>query len=119
MKPTEFMIGDWYYWKAEGKKYPLQVTKETFALADEDIANFQSIPITPEILENNGFIGKIAISGSSIYFYPLNDKVYLYKNGVYAIGKNVWQDIYLTNCEYVHQLQHILKDLQIEKEIVI
>jgi hypothetical protein len=41
MKVTELQIGDWYTWEAEGKKYPMQVTKETFGLSDKDIAAYE------------------------------------------------------------------------------
>lgn len=129
MKPEELMIGDWYYWEAEGKKYPLQVTKETFALADEDIANFQPIPITPEILEKNGFFyneqqgvyHRIPADGYAIEQDEEDKEMFYFELYVY----NPWND-YGWHCfapmRYVHQLQHLVKSidiLEIKKGIIV
>ena len=72
MKVEELMIGDWYWWEAEGKKYPMQVTKDSFRLFDEDISNFEPIPLTPEILEKNGFVNSyidVSLNKDSVYKY--------------------------------------------------
>jgi hypothetical protein len=125
MKKEELMIGDWYSWEAEGKKYYFQVTEETFSLLDDDVFNFQAVPLTPEIIEKNGFqhfqmnfscclwnvfeitsVLHIAICGEIIMFgYYLSDK-----DGNDTI-------IPLFNIRYVHQLQHALKLCEIEKTI--
>lgn len=116
MSAEELMIDYWYYWEAEGKKYPMQVTKDTFKLSDEDIFNFQPIPLTPEILEKNGFEG--------------------IKEGKFPSLRNCYNDIIFQleeikekgNCKilyifknipilYVHELQHALKLCRIYKEI--
>lgn len=111
MKVEDLMIGDWYYWEAEGKKYPMQVTKDTFKLSDEDISNFQPIPLTPEIIEKYGFIYRGLPSQqywelNNLFIY--NDKPYYMFCGCRSI------DLY-----YVHDLQHILKLCEIDKEIVV
>jgi hypothetical protein len=118
MKVTELMIGDWVYLYGD----PIKINIDDLGVIDRDDTydngeHCRPIPLTAEILEKNGFIGKTAISGSSLYFYPLNDKVYWYKGGIYAIGENVWQDVYITSCEYVHQLQQTLRLVGIKKEI--
>lgn len=72
MKVEELMIDDWYWWEAEGKKYLLQVVKNTFTLSDEDISNFQPIPLTPEILKKNGFVNSYideSLNKDSVYKY--------------------------------------------------
>ena len=55
MKAKELRIGDWYQYEDNGEKHYAQVTKETFALPDEDLAKFEPIPITREFLLNNDF----------------------------------------------------------------
>ena len=122
MKVTDLMIGDWYTWEAEGKKYPFQVTKETFKLLDEDIANFQPIPLSEEILIKNKFInlGEYEI-GVSPYGYTMYLIENYYKNYVLAIDSFNDSDkyVYLNVCNYIHELQHALKLYKIEKEIVL
>lgn len=130
MKVEELMTGDWYYWEADGKKYPLQVTKETFKLSDEDIANFQPIPSTQEILEKNFTMYDLE------YFIPEypnhnpkeNDyfSIYHYK-GLSCIWKTEYiedffneedsKSVCITSIKYVHDLQHFLKSCVINKEI--
>ena len=130
MKQEELMVGDWYYWEAEGKKYPLQVTKETFALADEDIANFQAIPLTVEILEKNGFV-----ANKHVYPYPYYE--YMNEDGKLKVGfafpqgnktsyKEPWicidsKYVFVEHlpCVFVHQLQHALRLCGIPKEIIL
>lgn len=116
MKVEDLMIGDWYWWEAEGKKYPMQVTKDTFRLSDEDISNFQPIPLTPEILEKNGLT-------NDPYGCHFKEDEYMAleisveEEGVYwTISYNEYSILKL---KYVHQLQHALKLCGIDKEIII
>lgn len=132
MKVEDLMIGDWYYWEADGKKYPLQVTKDTFKLSDEDISNFQPIPLTQEILEKNFTMYDLE------YFIPeypnhnpeANDYFSIYYNrhsGLSTIWKWEYVDGFYSDLEtrcasivsikYVHDLQHFLKSCVINKEI--
>lgn len=123
MKPTELMIGDWYYWEAEGKKYPLQVTKETFALADEDIANFEPVPINPDILEKNGFVQ----CGEDSLYPQYNECTYRFSDNrghVVILEYIGWGHGYynvhdITTIHDVHELQHIFKIKKIKREIVV
>lgn len=132
MKVEDLMIGDWYYWEAEGKKYPMQVTKDTFKLSDEDISNFQPIPLTQEILEKNFTIYDLE------YFIPeypnhnpeANDYFSIYYNkhsGISTIWKTEYIEEFYSDVETksvcivsihdVHDLQHFLKSCVIDKEI--
>ena len=131
MKIEDLMIGDWYYWEAEGKKYPMQVTKDTFRLSDEDISNFQPIPLTQEILEKNFIMYDLE------YFIPeypnhnpeANDhfSIYHYKGLSYIWKTEYIEDFYgdesksvcVTSMKYVHDLQHFLKSCVINKEIIL
>lgn len=92
----------------------------------------EPIPLTKEILEKTGF--KFKKNGFGLYSYRLvdgNDKVYL--NGTFTELEytNVCRNYddpdevnYGSNMEFpkpleLHQLQNILRDLGIEKEIII
>ena len=75
------------------------------------------IPITPEILEANGFT-RYSVVHFNLQQWVLNEgngcRVSLYqdvKSGKWAI-KDFWID-------YVHELQHILRLCKIEKEIML
>ena len=134
MKVEELMTGDWYYWEAEGKKYPMQVTKDTFKLSDEDISNFQPIPLTKDILEKNFTMYDLE------YFIPeypdhnpeSNDYFSIYHNKHHMVS-SIWKTEYIedfggeedtksvciTSIKYVHDLQHFLKSCEIDKELII
>ena len=115
MSTEDLMIGDWYWWEAEGKKYPLQVTKDTFKLSDEDISNFQPIPLTNEILEKNGFEKlnnkiRLSLECDDFYFsyYSTNHMTVYNKNTGTLVHKVI---------NYVHELQHAIVFCEIDKEI--
>lgn len=119
MKTTELMIGDWYYWEAEGKKYPMQVTKDTFRLSDEDISNFQPISLTHEILEENGF--KADPSNTRMLFRHDNYRLcYYFNSGNHFSSFNIINGSLVQKIIVnVHELQHALKLCGIDKEIVV
>jgi hypothetical protein len=118
------MIGDWYWWEAEGKKYHLQVTKDTFKLMDEDISNFQPIPLTPEILEKNGILYE-----KQSYYYVIEDNkdlectYYIYqtvqKDWAIGVDTGAYDCSVFARIKYVHELQHALKLCGIDKEIMV
>ena len=132
MKVEDLMIGDWYYWEINGKKHPMQVSKDTFGLTDEDISNFQPIPLTKEILEKNFTMYDLE------YFIPeypshnpeANDYFSIYHaqhSGLSTIwktehiegfyGEEETKSVCITSIKYVHDLQHFLKSCVIDKEI--
>ena len=53
MKATELMVGNWVYLPdmATGKEYPARLDENFFY----DAKYAEPIPLTPEILEKNGF----------------------------------------------------------------
>jgi hypothetical protein len=123
MKANELMIGDWL------KHYngiPMQVTKITtihFACAENGGVNcweynnkFEPIPLTPEILEKNGFGGnkpkvKLILEDTRELLYNIYEKeLTIYWNS---------QVVFRSPCAYAHQLQHALKLCKIDKGIVI
>ena len=111
MRVKELMTDDWYYWEAEGKKYPLQVTKDTFKLMDEDISNFQPIPITEEILEKNGFVR----TNADVTTYKLTKYLYWTPRGL----EHELSEIPICPLNYVHELQHTLKLCNIDRKIIV
>lgn len=116
MKSNELMIGDWYYWEAEGKMYPYQVTAEDFIKGD--IPNFQPIPLTEEILEKNGFL----VDSNEIFYLKENLKFGLKKDidyGYWFINRADNYKECICACDFVHELQHALKLCGIEKEIIL
>lgn len=116
MKANELMIGNWYYWEAEGKLYPMQVTKDTFRLSDEDISNFQPIPLTPEILEKNGLANEYYGS----YFKEDEHMLLEISSSEDGISWTInFHEYGILKLEYVHQLQYALRLCGIEKEIVV
>lgn len=139
MKVNELMIGDWYSWEAEGKKYYYQVTKETFSSPDYDIYNFQPIPITAEILEKNGFhVNGMPNSIASVKgIDDWSDDTYVWSRqetpdermfvSVYMDDPaNFFVEVYCQYChadgihvKYLHELQHTLRLCCIYKEIVL
>ena len=114
MKPTELMIGDWVMFTdpADGSKYPVRLKsinantccgiegKSLLSLTDD----FEPIPITPEILEKNGF--KPQGTG-----WILED----------SIGERIFNLCRISNAyclltagktlafQYVHELQHLFR----------
>ena len=135
MKAKELMVGDWVY--CEGQPTPDNVTIETIAEDGvwfngpnyEGAASYDRIfpiPLTPEILEKNGWSdwhehSRIAKScyelidkQTSISFQIIDgqDSIFTqinhYGAGTYELRK------YLT---YVHELQHALRLCGIDKKI--
>lgn len=92
----------------------------------KDIASLSPIPLTPEILEKNGFVIKKKwcqlgnFDNPPIILWNLADDAILGhpKNQLeihWAKRKYHVNDI----CNYVHQIQHYLRDLEIKKEIIL
>ena len=145
MKVIDLMIGDWIHNNYTNDNY--QVWRTFFSQATnygkrldatlEDV-NIAPIPITPEILEKNGFEKEKETEHSCSYCtliptgYEKNSytcKFTFYKEPIMGVSTlfNCWgwvppqnggvNDIHICNLKYLHQLQHALKLCEIEKEI--
>jgi hypothetical protein len=118
MKAEELMIGDWVFIKDYPiKALPQKVRPEHFV---RSLVEFEPIPLTPEILEKNGFVLKEEEVGA----YGVNIAPYYTRNDVpfevFCDGEPfaIWfKDP--VNIAFVHQLQHALRLCGIEKEIVL
>ena len=125
MKATDLKIGDWvdYYGPVQIAELDMFLwsgwDKDHNFLTNIDYTDIKPIPITGEILKNNGFIE-----------YK-KDK---YANGVfklhYNLYLNLWEvfmlissetdtndKVYLTFIKYIHELQHLLWGLKKEEII--
>ena len=135
MDIKELMIGDWVYYNPnvfiEDEYEPTKPIKITKITSGEDIdlaieGCYSPIPLTPEILEKNGFkhIERIPIMGSEIgtwrsdklggatikkYLIGIEKTIFCLIAGHSKIG-----DIY-----HLHELQHALRLCGIEKEITL
>ena len=74
-------------------------------------AELSGVPITPEILEKNGWEHK-----DDVYFkdYPQR-KLVIYDDKAYIINESC--SLFLCKVEFVHQLQHLLFGLGLNSEM--
>lgn len=80
------------------------------------------VPLTPEILEKNGwdFIGyKMDFSGSMFNIYSKHDILpYLYYYyATKSFSVSIYGKIVLPNIKYIHELQHLLFGLGLNSEM--
>lgn len=130
MKLEELMIGDWLLYKSDSLEnaFPIQITREMF---NKELVvwndRFEPIPLTPEILEKNGFEKEGVIELYNLYA-GIDHRVTIHDDKEYMNSNNEWyvhvdSEDYCTiaTCEltYVHELQHLLKLCGIDKEIII
>lgn len=136
MKANELMIGDWVL---EGGQYPHKVGG-----LDEQIDGmlpecYSPIPLTPEILEKNGFkqdkecpfVYETDDEDVIIDLYDPDPRSRLSKKDEYdkmvgirlsptpPYGFSYWGQSLIIRANYVHELQHALRLCGIKKEIVI
>lgn len=108
MKPNELMIGDVVInptTKEIGKISAIYFNKELDCLVATDghspQDHFEPVPITPQILEANGFV-----------YCPLPFELFWERDGVilYEGGGGYYVKVYNNSIDvsYVHQIQHIL-----------
>jgi hypothetical protein len=135
MKANELIIGDWVYdtiLKVYTKVELLSVSgiRGDFHESVYNENTFEPIPLTPEILEKNGFETEddvhFSIQGQSSMLELL--LVELPFDGYYfdivrtektinKCNQRCYIDRYFASIDYVHQLQHALRLCGIEKTI--
>ena len=141
MKAEDLMIDDWIGVRIQVDdtgtepvygEIPLRVThlmRSNNSIYCDGVSQFDGtefvpIPLTTEILEKNGFKEDSETNG--IYWRPDCRKFCIVKEldtwyfAFRSLGKTVDKSsgyICISECNYVHKLQHILKDLEIDKEI--
>ena len=106
MKANELMIGDWCIL---GNGQYAQIDTVLFKILleyeiDGNKNDLRHIPLTPEILEKNGFVAEFASED-----YRYDDKMILTqsydKKGYWWVVGNM----YVCQLHYVHELQHALR----------
>jgi hypothetical protein len=143
MKPEELMIGDWVMYEGhsyqirqlgiygedrDGNDYPaVCIGKPQGIGLIVERSEISPIPITPEILEKNGFVIKKKwaqfgnFGDSPLIMWHFEDDKFLhnYKHEL-EIHQNDTGKVHVTvPCEYIHQLQQIMRICGINKEIYI
>lgn len=126
MKANELMIGDWVLDTRTGT--PLRVNP---FMAELEVPEWQPIPLTPEILEKNGFnepplemqkrVRFVVLCEEYQIRYSFNSYWFsIYKNiAVHAIGYPTFICAFQERIKYVHELQHALRLCKVDKEIVL
>ena len=128
MKPEELMIGDWII-RIGVQEEPMRLydMKASYSIAylDQDgrgvtekFENIEPIPLTPEIFEKNGFL----VDSNGIFYLKENLKFGFKKDidyGYWFVNRADNYKEYICTCDFVHELQHILKLCKIEKEIIL
>jgi hypothetical protein len=122
MKANELMVGDWVYNTfSQQAEQVVEIRQDQVILAyndGNDYDEIEPIPITAEILEKNGFESTPAPSER---VWKDNDQEVWLDNE----GENYWANIkrdeyyFEGYIEYVHELQHCLKLVGINKEIIL
>lgn len=114
MNAKDLMIGDWVNLCGT----PCRVKD----IVNDGVINYEKdvipIPLTEEILKKNGFL----INSNGIFYLKENLKFGFKKDfdyGYWFINRADNYKEYICTCDFVHELQHILKLQQIEKEIIL
>ena len=132
MKANELMIGDWAFCTYPSINKPVRVAEirtvsdnELKIVVYDDIrlvlneTYMDPIPLTPEILEKNGFEWNRYKTSLNLTCGTIHIGYGFYKD---CLSVSDWADdgtaqIVSVECKYVHQLQHALRLCEIEKEI--
>ena len=130
LSSRDLMVGDWLIHANGTQMQVKRIVLEHFACGEkytnfwEYNNKFMPIPLTPEILEKNGFERDKNISLYNAYT-GINSRVILHDDFMSMNSRNMWNvhvdsEDYCTiaNCEltYVHELQHLLKLCKINFE---
>lgn len=133
MRVNELMVNDWVYLVKDYGRIKKDILKlgilELYRISD-GMLEVEPIPLTPEILEKNGFV-----ANKHVYPYPYyeyineEDKLkisFAFPKGNRTSYKEPW--VYIDSeyvfiehlpCIYVHQLQHALRLCEIDKTITL
>lgn len=139
MEAKDLMIGDWVQCEGDYRtigSLEIDETGEYWFWSKEHqalclLSEHEPIPLTPEILEKNGFEKKWHDRSKLTIFDPRNDDVtsvsYDYRNATVTIDALSFmlvnkhnmrgQKLDSVQCRFVHELQHALRICGIEKKI--
>lgn len=120
------MIGDWVLFEGTPATvrgveiYCSELYVQTNLTDAWYMSNFEPIPLTPEILEKNEFKKDFELKGC--YWRPDCRKYCIVKEietWYFAFRHMGGGHICISECNYVHQLQHALRLCKVDKEIVL
>lgn len=127
MNANELMIGDWVMIKNYPMKaIPTKVAPQHFV---RSLVEFEPIPLTADILEKNGFEHKTDIVWHDIYVLKYRIKLEnkeLERDQTLMLAKDPYDVFYWVpemsavsalDFRFVHELQHLMKMLGIQKEV--
>jgi hypothetical protein len=126
LKVTDLMVGDWVMSFGAPHKVvgirtdmfePHIKTDMSDTWYEEGIENLlEPIPLTPEILEKNGFYRSEIPTRDEIghYYHRKTAPSSIFVSMSFDDGRDFGNEI-----KYVHELQHVLKLCGIDKEIVV
>jgi len=139
MKKEDLMIGDWVMFKYTQHQFKVYSINHDKISNTKDAVPFEindaviPIPLTREILEKNGFeyynVGhhygwcimdedyRPALPFSLSKWFAKNDDEFIWGPEVDDNESTYVHE--MGRIKYVHELQHLLKDCKIEKEIVL
>lgn len=125
MKANELMIGDWVYNKNIAQ--PIQVYPMMFSQmfrqrpdANTEDYNIFPIPLTPEILEKNGWKETWGWwSSGDCFFFMVKYADNSWAKGKYGVSFSEDMEADMFFIGSVHELQHAYRLFGIEKEIVL
>lgn len=119
IKISDLSVGDWVRWMGKPCKVDVPLLFTEYYGLDEVSEDVSPIPITPEILEANGFVKNGEYDEWNIGTWEIP-----YLLGV-SLGRPAvtikWNgsSIFIDQAKNVHQLQHALRLAGVEKEIII
>ena len=131
MNAKDLMIDDWVFSSCAGKNVQIieikkdcvESSKNLRITTDENIIiepydNISPIQLTFEILKKNGFLE----DSNGIFYLKENIKFGIKKDidyGYWFTNRVDNYKEYICTCDFVHELQHLLKLCKIEKRIVL
>ena len=137
MKTTELMVKDWVLHEGEpyqirqlgiygvdrdGEDYPaVCVGKPKGVGLIVDRNEIEPIPLTPEILEKNGFKKDEKLEEMYYWNWGIGNNCVSYdkETGIVRIFHVFGHLVFVLPLSYVHELQHALRLCGIEKEIIL
>ena len=129
MRAEDIMVGDWVRNDFGEIQQVVELRQEGAMLSYNDIYRYddiQPIPLTPDMLLDNGFELQ-ELGGERISVWTgfgedsCDEDIEVEFEGIKPIWLKIDGPFYLTtpNIEYLHQLQHFLRDCETGKEIVL
>lgn len=111
MSSKLLMIGDWVQMKNSGRPHQITMYQELDGVLTMD---FLFLPLTGNILEINGFqnMGRYLLLPTE--HFVLQWSPYSHYLEVSIIGDTLKTKYAWFKCEYVHELQHLLKLFKVE-----